>query len=201
MEKPSYHHGDLRNALIAEALSLVEKEGAEAISLRGLAEALGVSHSAPYRHFPDRDALLATVAAKGLTALVEVYETALTSRGNGRTRLRKALHGYVEFARSRPGLHALMFESDFLGRVPPPEPMIAPANCANALLRRGVEDAFPNAHTAWVKARTVTMLSTIVGFLVLDKAGRFPAFMTEPLTRDKLLDAVVEAAIGAGPLD
>jgi AcrR family transcriptional regulator len=134
--------------LIAEALAVVEKKGPEAISLRGLAEVLGVSHSAPYRHFPDRDALLAAVAAKGLTALIEVYETALNSRGNGRTRLRKALHGYVEFARSRPGLHALMFETDFLGRVPPPEPMIAPANRAYTLLRRGVAKAFPDAPTA-----------------------------------------------------
>jgi len=54
----AYHHGDLRQALVAEAATLVEEEGLGALTLRELARRLGVSHAAPKNHFADKDALL-----------------------------------------------------------------------------------------------------------------------------------------------
>ena len=69
MAKSTYHHGDLANALVKAALELVEQGGAEAVSLRDLTQSLGVSRAAPYRHFEDRDALLAAVAARGFEDL------------------------------------------------------------------------------------------------------------------------------------
>jgi AcrR family transcriptional regulator len=199
MEKAAYHHGDLRNALMEAALAALERDGPDAVSLRELAAEVGVSRAAPYRHFPDRDALLAAVAAKGFEDLVGVYEKALGGPGDGRVRLKRALRGYMAFARSRPGLHALMFESDFLARTPPPEVMLGPANRAYELLWEGLRAAFPGAGETWIKARTVTMLSTQVGYLVLDNVGRFKPFMIEPLKRDDLIEIVLEAAIGAPP--
>jgi AcrR family transcriptional regulator len=199
MPKPAYHHGDLKSALVTTALAAVEQGGAESVSLRDLAQTLGVSRAAPYRHFADRDALLAAVAAKGFEALIEVYEQALDGSGSGRQRLRNGLAGYLEFAGRRPGLHALMFESDFLRRRPPPAVLIGPADRAYALLWRALEHAFPGASTAWVRGRTVTMLSTVVGYRVLDHVGRFRPHMIEPLASEDLLDAVLEAAIGPAP--
>ena len=76
VDKPAYHHGDLRNALIAAALAAVEQDGPDAVSLRDLAQNLGVSRAAPYRHFEDRDALLAAVAARRF----EVLQTSATRR-------------------------------------------------------------------------------------------------------------------------
>src|SRR5271156_739268 len=76
MTKSTYHHGNLAPALVEAALKQVEQDGAAAVSLRDLAQSLGVSRAAPYRHFPDRDALLATVAARGFQDLIVVYETA-----------------------------------------------------------------------------------------------------------------------------
>ncbi|HZZ90388.1 MAG TPA: WHG domain-containing protein, partial [Caulobacteraceae bacterium] len=160
---------------------------------------LGVSRAAPYRHFADRDALLAAVAAQGFDQLTAVYELALAGPGDGRERLRRALVDYLGFARSRPGLHALMFESDFLQRKPPPAVMIGPADGAYQILWRALEAAFPGAEKAWVRARTVTMLSTLVGYRVLDNVGRFKPHMLDPLTRDDLLDVVLDAAIGPPP--
>src|ERR1700678_4347619 len=81
MTKSTYHHGTLAPALVEAALKQVEQGGAEAVSLRDLAQSLGVSRAAPYRHFPDRDALLATVAARGFEDLLVVYETALAGAG------------------------------------------------------------------------------------------------------------------------
>ena len=104
MDKPAYHHGDLKSALISAALAAVEQNGPDAVSLRDLAQSLGVSRAAPYRHFADRDALLAAVAAKGFEELCVVYETALAGPGDGRQRMRQSLVDYLEFARRRPGL-------------------------------------------------------------------------------------------------
>jgi AcrR family transcriptional regulator len=199
MDKPAYHHGDLKSALINAALGAVEQGGPDAVSLRDLAQSLGVSRAAPYRHFADRDALLAAVAAKGFEALVAVYENALAGPGDGRERMRRSLIDYLEFARRRPGLHALMFESDFLQRKPPPRVMIGPADRAYELLWEAVEGAFPGADPVWVRARAATMLSTVVGYRVLDNIGRFKPHMVDPLTPADLLDAVLEAAIGEPP--
>src|ERR1700678_3007085 len=138
MDKPAYHHGDLRNALVAAALAAVEQNGPDAVSLRELAAGLGVSRAAPYRHFPDRESLLAAVAARGFEDLTVIYETAMQGPGDGRARMRQGLVGYLEFAHRRPGLHALMFESDFLRRTPPPAVLIGPADRAYEILWRAI---------------------------------------------------------------
>jgi AcrR family transcriptional regulator len=196
MEQRAYHHKDLKNALINAALAVVERDGPGAVSLRELAAQVGVSRAAPYRHFADRDALLAAVAARGFEDLCAIYAVALAGSGTGRERLRASLVAYLDFARHRHGLHALMFKSDFLGRTPPPAVLIPPANRAYELLWEGVRGAFPRASDTWVKARTATMMSTVVGFLVLDESGRFKPFMIAPMTREDLVHAVLEAAIG-----
>lgn len=199
MDKPAYHHGDLKSALMSAALTALEQAGPDAVSLRDLAQSLGVSRAAPYRHFADRDALLAAVAAQGFEDLCEVYEHALAGPGDGRQRMRQALIDYLAFARRRPGLHALMFESDFLQRTPPPRVLIGPADRAYQLLWEAVQGAFPSADPAWVRARAAVTLSTVVGYRVLDNVGRFKPHMVDPLTPADLLEAVLEAAIGPPP--
>jgi AcrR family transcriptional regulator len=195
--KDSYHHGDLAKALVAAALAAVEQGGPEAVSLRDLAQSLGVSRAAPYRHFADREDLLAAVAARGFEDLIAAYETALALPGDGRMRLQALNRAYFDFATQRPGLHRLMFASDLLTRATPPAALIAPANKAYHLLWRAVEGAFPDLDAKAVKARTITMLSTLYGFLALKTAGRFQPFMTQPLTEDEIIEAVMRAAVGS----
>jgi AcrR family transcriptional regulator len=197
MTKSTYHHGNLAPALVEAALKQVEQGGVEAVSLRDLAQSLGVSRAAPYRHFPDRDALLATVAARGFEDLVVLYETALEGPGDGPARLRASGRAFYDFAMKRPGLYRLMFESDFLSRAPPPTVLLAPAEKSYRLILRLVAEAFPDADETEVKVRTIIMTSTAHGFLTLDHVGRFRPFMYEPLTHDKMVEAVMAAAIGA----
>ena len=199
MNKSANHHGDLANALLSAALEAVERGGAEVVSLREIAAELGVSRAAPYRHFVDRDDLLAAVAASGFDDLTVVYENALSGDGDGLKRLRQVLDGYMSFATLRSGLHKLMFESDLLQRTPPATALVSSASRAYELLWRAVEGANPAAGKTWVRARTATMMSTIVGFLTLDRIGRFRPFMIEPLTHDDLVEAVLRAAIGPPP--
>ncbi len=194
MAKDTYHHGDLANALVDAALAVVERDGADALSLRDLAASLGVSRAAPYRHFEDRDALLAAVAARGFEALAEVYRTADASAGDGPARVRKAMRDYIAFAWSRAGLHRLMFESDLARRDPIPAVLAGPYQQIYEALWRTLTRAYPDADEAWLKRRRVTMLSTVVGFLVLDDAGRFTPAWALPLTREDMVEAILDAA-------
>ena len=196
MEKTNYHHGDLANALITAALQAVERQAPEDISLRGLAEQLGVSRAAPYRHFADRDALLAATAARGFEDLCRGYEEVLASDGDGPERLRAGTRLFLASARKRPGLHKLMFESDFLARNPPPAVLIPPANRAYELLVDLVAGAFPRDDLPARLARTIVILSTTVGYLTLNAAGRFKAFMRGPLSDDDLDAAIVADVVG-----
>src|SRR5258708_14598981 len=68
---PTYHHGDLPAALLKAAGKALEQEGIASLSLRDAARRAGVSHNAPYRHFPHREALLAALAAEGFAILAE----------------------------------------------------------------------------------------------------------------------------------
>jgi len=96
----SYHHGDLRAALLAAAGEVLEKQGLASLSLREVARRAGVSHNAPYRHFPDRDSLLAALAAQGF----EQFGDALEKRPR-----REMGEAYVEFALEHPQRFRLMF--------------------------------------------------------------------------------------------
>lgn len=96
---PSYHHGDLPNALVAAALELVRSEGIEALTLRAVARRAGVSEAAPYRHFADKDALLAAVAEQGFVSLKREMDaaTARSVDADPLTRLRRLGAAYVRF--------------------------------------------------------------------------------------------------------
>ena len=70
----TYHHGDLRAAVLSAAWKMVEKEGVEGLSVREAARRAGVSHNAPYRHFAGRDALIAALVAEGFDELKKAME-------------------------------------------------------------------------------------------------------------------------------
>jgi AcrR family transcriptional regulator len=104
----AYHHGDLRTALVAAALDLLESGGEGALSLRAAARVCGVSAMAPYRHFADKDALLEAVAASGFEALAAGLEAADGSAA-GAEALGAQGAAYVTFACRHPALFRLMF--------------------------------------------------------------------------------------------
>jgi AcrR family transcriptional regulator len=96
----TYHHGNLRPALLRAASKTLEKEGLGALSLRELARQARVSHNAPYRHFPDRESLLAALAAEGF----EMLGAAMRSRPS-----KEMGEAYVRFALDHPARFRLMF--------------------------------------------------------------------------------------------
>ena len=106
----TYHHGDLRNALIAAARVLLTEEGVGGLDLRKVARRAGVSHAAPYRHFADKQALLAAIAEDGFQQLGARVSKALDGAGNEPQRRLLALAwAYVEFALDNPAHMREMF--------------------------------------------------------------------------------------------
>jgi AcrR family transcriptional regulator len=110
-DAPRYHHGDLRRALVAAGLVLLEESGAAALGLREMARLVGVSAAAPYRHFADRKALLEAVAAQGFRDFTAAMEQATADVEPGEQLARMA-QAYVGFARQQPALFRLMFSSE-----------------------------------------------------------------------------------------
>lgn len=107
--RKAYHHGDLRGALLEAARAQLEAEGAAGLSLRKLGRELGVTPGAPYRHFEDKDALLAALAADGYRELRSNMVDAQDGATDPEDRLKRAGTGYVAFAIMNPGLFRLMF--------------------------------------------------------------------------------------------
>ena len=104
-----YHHGDLARAMRREAASLIQAHGISAVTLRGVGKRLGVSRSALYRHFPDKQALLAAVAADGFVTLRRVLLAAWNGGGQGTASLAAMGAAYVQFALSHPSHYRVMF--------------------------------------------------------------------------------------------
>lgn len=105
----SYHHGNLRRALIDEALATIQAEGVDALTLRAIGARLGVSRSALYRHFTDKRALLTTVATEGFTALREKLLAAWEEGGRNGAAFRAMGAAYVRFAIENPSYYRVMF--------------------------------------------------------------------------------------------
>jgi AcrR family transcriptional regulator len=137
----SYHHGDLRAALVRAALEVLEESGSAEISLRAVARRAGVAPSAPYRHYADREALLSAVAAVGYRELAESLAAAHPAP-TAPDDLAAVAVAYVQFALRRPALFRVMFgepcDRDSAERV-------AATEAISAYVAAIVREAFPGA--------------------------------------------------------
>lgn len=108
--KRPYHRVNLKQSLLDAAVGLIAEVGPQSFTLREVARRAGVSHNAPYRHFQDKDDLLAAVAAQGFHRLTESMKKAMSKGGTAAERLSLAGRGYVQFALQSPQHLLVMFE-------------------------------------------------------------------------------------------
>ena len=111
MPKASYHHGDLRSALVEVTAQLVREKGAHGFSVSEAARRAGVSIAAPYRHFEDREALLAAVATKGFAEMQEALD-GIADPGDPIERAVAITEAYVDFARADTARFDVMFAAE-----------------------------------------------------------------------------------------
>lgn len=126
--KSGYHHGDLRQALIQSAIDLINEKGITGISLREAARVAGVSHNAPYRHFPDKQSLLAAIADEGFLGLRRKMIEAGADRTDDSLKAILAMGtAYILFAIQNPAQFRVMFWSEGTRRPDCPETRAAKA--------------------------------------------------------------------------
>ena len=198
----AYHHGDLREALITAALREAELGGAEAISIKALAKQLGVSQPAPYRHFADREALLAAVAAEAFRQFSAELREAIDRPGR-RSKLSRFARATLEFGLRRNGIWRLMFASRVMACAADDSELHAAARETFALLVDALEAPAVGllrerqALKIWASLHGVVMLAE-QGLLTGELAGTTREGLVEDIVAEaKLaLSAAIDAAKG-----
>lgn len=172
--KRPYHHANLKQKLLDSAVAMIAEVGPQAFTLRELARRARVSHNAPYRHFQDKDDLLAAVAAEGFDRLTESVAGAMAKGRNAEERLRLAGRGYVEFALAWPQHIFVMFEAPIHYK-PKPEyeasSQRAFETLLNAIAAVQAEGGLPKGDP---RPLAIASWSTVHGFAKLALGRRLP---------------------------
>ncbi|MEV7025818.1 TetR/AcrR family transcriptional regulator [Kitasatospora sp. NPDC093558] len=187
----SYHHGDLRTACLRAARDLLEEDGSAALSLRAVARRAGVSATAPYRHFADRDALVSAVAAQGYRELAG-HLAAAHPAPRAAEDLAAVAAAYVHFAIDRPALFRVMFAE-------PCDPSNAERAAATTAMWEYVggivHAAFPGTDP---EAMSTGVWALVHGLAFLHLDGKLDA--ADPAAVDDRVRAVVRTLVTtAGP--
>ncbi|MFE4961449.1 TetR/AcrR family transcriptional regulator [Streptomyces sp. NPDC056660] len=168
----AYHHGDLRAACLRAARVLLEEDGSAALSLRAVARRAGVSATAPYRHFADRDALVSAVAAEGYRELARDLAAAHPSPATPDD-LAAVAAAYVRFALDHPALFRTMFAEPC---DPTSEERVAATAVISEYVHGIVRGAFPDADA---DALSTTAWALVHGLAFLHLDGKLDASTPE----------------------
>ena len=185
----SYHHGDLRTACLRAARELLEEDGSGALSLRAVARRAGVSPTAPYRHYADRDALVSAVAAEGYRDLAGYLAAAHPAPSTPDDLVAVAV-AYVRFALDHPALFRAMFAE-------PCDPGSAERAEATAVLSAYVDTLVRGAFPGGDREGTPTAVWALVhGLAFLHLDGKLDTSTPEAVTAQ--VRGAVHAILGLG---
>ncbi len=190
-----YHHGDLKSAVLTAAEKILERDGLQALTLRAVARAVGVSHTAPKNHFGDLMGLLSELAAVGyLRYSAALAEAVNSASGDARDRMRAMGWAYVAFARAHPKLFSLMFHGERLDMKRPS--LSAAIEESRQALRVGIISTEPDKslRPIEVAARATASWALVHGFSMLLLDGRLKNTMASlpGVDVDTFLEAVLD---------
>ncbi|MFD4232070.1 TetR/AcrR family transcriptional regulator [Streptomyces sp. NPDC058545] len=186
----TYHHGDLRAACLRAARELLEEDGSAGLSLRAVARRAGVSATAPYRHFADRDALVSAVAAEGYHELAG-YLTKAHPAPSTPNELAAVAVAYVQFALEHPALFRVMFAEPC---DPTSEERVAATVAISEYVRSIVHATFPDVDT---DALSTTVWALVHGLAFLHLDGKLDASTPDVVATQ--VHAAVHALFDASP--
>jgi AcrR family transcriptional regulator len=197
----TYHHGNLRAALVVAAADLARAKGPEGVVLREAARQTGVSHNAAYRHFANREELLAEVASVAMSQLEQAMElriAAVTARSpalRARRRLSEVGRAYVQFAMAEPGLFDVAFAAQKSLDVPPGPPTTGPYGILGRVLDELVDVGAVTCQRR--QGANVVCWAAVHGFAILHLHGPLRGTPVEvrETTLDRLLDAIEQGLI------
>jgi AcrR family transcriptional regulator len=186
-KRTGYHHGDLRRALIDEALLMLRDVRPEALSMRELSRRLGVSLGAPHHHFAEKDELFAAIAQVAFAELAASIAAKLTGEPDPAAQLALAAHSYLEFAQAEPMRYRVMYLPQLADRTRFAA-LHETGGHALSLLSAGFERAgVPKEHAG---TRAVACWSALHGFAML----RLDALLPEsgPTLADEVIAVVTK---------
>lgn len=195
-ETRRYHHGNLRDALIAEGLAVTRRDGPESVSLREITRSVGVTVNAAYRHFADRDAYVAALATAAQRQASLSIERGLVIDQGGRERLRSVGRGYIAFARAEPGWFRTAFMvPDDLTRIGQPDAAGETGRTPFQLLGDALDQLVAEGELAPTErlGAEIPCWSAVHGFASLALLG--PLRAMPAATLDLLADRTVDVAI------
>jgi len=194
-QKPAYHHGDLREALIEAALAVIDELGPQALSIREVARRAGVSHAAPYRHFTDKDDLIVAVVERGFEMLDAVTGQARAAAGDDLlAQFAASGEAYLRFALEYPAYYRVMFSGDLLNS----KGRDALRHTSKSSFSRMVDDLTMCQELGVVrrgdpKLQAVAIISTVHGFVCLANDNRLSDLHGETFEFEQLRDFVLNA--------
>ncbi|WP_327665158.1 TetR/AcrR family transcriptional regulator [Streptomyces sp. NBC_00498] len=186
----AYHHGDLRAACLRAARELLEEDGSAGLSLRAVARRAGVSATAPYRHYADRDALVSAVAAEGYRELAEQLAAAHPAPSTPDDLAAVAVV-YVRFALDHPALFRAMFAEPC---DPTSEERVAATAVISEYVQGIVRNAFPGSDAS---ALSTTVWALVHGLAFLHLDGKLD--VSTPEAGAEQVRAAVYALFTAAP--
>lgn len=193
--KKSYHHKDLYRELLEKAFALVAEVGYDKLSLRELASSVGVTVGAIYHHFPSRQHLLVAVAVKGFDELNgEAERIGSDQKFEPMDKLFRMTEIFLAFARKRPQLFRLMYESEIA--VPePPQELIAAQKKGYDALYEIMQAVFPGESVRQLKIRMVAHWSALYGYAHLNDMHLLQPYMTRGIPAKELVNVITRAAV------
>jgi AcrR family transcriptional regulator len=183
----TYHHGDLRDALVQAALREAEQGGPEAISIKALSGKLGVSQPAPYRHFADREALLTAVAAEAFRQFNAVLKEAI-GKSSKRSKLSRLALAALDFGLRRNGIYRLMFASRIMACAPKDSELHGAATETFGLVLEALEAP---AVGLLRERHALQIWAALHGVVMLAEQGLLTGQVAR-VTREELVEDIVE---------
>lgn len=197
--KKPYHKEDLRGDLLKAGRAWIETNGHVGLSMRTLAQQVGVSPGAPYHHFPDRRAFLLALALDGFREMLAQSQGIAATKADPAAKLHAMGTEFIRFAEENPRLVDLMYESE-LTNPALDEELLAFQQQGHAALRKEIDLAIPGLGEEAADLRTLAFWSAIYGFASMRRKGVIrpvPGAMTTADLAEAIVDRAIVAALAA----
>ncbi|WP_422058162.1 TetR/AcrR family transcriptional regulator [Sphingomonas sp.] len=191
----TYHREDLRGELLRAGRAYIAEHGHHSLSVRTLANTVGVSPGAPYHHFKDRRALLLALAIDGYAEITDAAAEA-TSVGTPEERLVRMGMQFIDFATRSPQLLELMYESELTSPAPDPA-LVEFQDRGHEALVKPVREALEGFSEEEIEVRVLALWSTIYGFASLRRKHMIQKVEPRELGRDEVTRKVIQVAVNA----
>lgn len=191
--KESYHHGSLKAAVLDKARELIAEEGHNAVQMRPLAKAIGVTPTALYGHFSSRSDLLLELAEEAHHNLYKKMQQA-SDNPDPVVALKISMRDFLDFCQSSPGTFRMMYHDEVLHAGNAEQRLTSLASSYQLLLQM-VTHAFPHLDDQQARSKLLASWSTLYGFALIRNKKMLMPYMLPDLNEEQVINQIVQAAI------